>query len=283
MVVVIGAGGLIGNAVLQVLQSAGCECAGSSSRSSVAAQKGLLWIDALDPRTWKNLPTKIGAALICCARPGLVDCRRHPRETRALNVEAVAALAAECAGRGASVVVPSTSCVFDGSRPDCRSGDPVCPTCEYGRQKAELERSLPPNAAIVRLTKVLTTENALLQSWLAKWSAGDPVAAAADARISLLQVDEVARLLARLLQRPVSGIWQLSASDDISWSDLAVELALSADAQVRAVPLRQIDPDAEFTPAFGTLAWAWPFADDRLSSCSLSVKHLARNLARSRL
>jgi dTDP-4-dehydrorhamnose reductase len=279
MVVVVGANGLIGRAVLQTLRSAGCECEGTSSRADVAAREGLLWIDALDPDTWRNLPAKIGATLICAARPGLVDCRRHPRETRALNVEAVAALATECSARGAFVVVPSTSCVFDGSRPDFGPGEPVCPPCEYGKQKAELERLLPMDAAIVRLTKVLTAENPLLQSWLAKWSAGRPVTAAADARISLLQLGEVARLLSRLLQQPVSGLWQLSASDDISWSDLAVALAKSADDHVRAVPLRQIDPEAEFTPAFGTLEWAWPFEGDHLSSCASSLNHLARNPA----
>ncbi len=279
MIVVIGASGLVGRAALQALQTADCECEGASSRAGSGSRKNFLLVDALDPSTWRNLPSKLSAVLIATARPGLVDCRSHPRETRQLNVEAVAALAAECAARGACVVLPSSSCVFDGSRPDFGPEDAVCPACEYGRQKADVERRLPSDAAIVRLTKVMTADNPLLQTWRQSWATGLPVAAAADARMSLLKAGEVGSRLARLLQQPVPGTWQLSADDDVSWSELASVLAVAGAGQVRGLTLRQIDPQTEFTPAFGTFRWAWPFEGDRLSSCTSAVEELAVNFA----
>lgn len=283
MVVVVGASGLIGGAVLGDLTRNGIECEGTSSRRETCAKEGYLHVNALDAATWRNLPAKPDAVLLCAARPGLVDCRTHPFETRQLNVGGTSALAVECLRRGAFVGVLSSSFVFDGSRPDFLPGDDLCPACEYGRQKAELEGCIPRDgSAIVRLTKVLDASNPLLRAWRDKLGGGGTIEAAGDARISLLCAGDVAVRLAKMLTNPRPGLWHLSAPDDLSWFDLAGVLARRAGRHaaecVRGKLLREIDGEVEFTPLHGTLSHAWPFESDDIVSSLHAMESLADNL-----
>ena len=261
MIAIVGSTGLIGRAVQRDLLKRSCNVVGTSRARSSDAQ---LHVELSDPDTWSTLPSTARAVLVCAGVSDVRECREHPTSTRAMNVAAVMEFAKFAADRGAVPVVLSTSYVFDGSRPDFSPADRVCPMSEYGRQKAEMERAVMssvPESCLVRLTKVFGGTNKLLSCWRQELLEGRAISAASDARVSPLTADFVASALADMLLNPRAGVWHLSASDDISWCEIAERLVTRCGCdkdKVSARGLAEIDPTIEFVPRFGSLEVVWP-------------------------
>lgn len=224
--------------------------------------------------------------LVAGGASGSLRCREDPHGTRQINVFAVLEFAKFAEARGCFPVIVSSSYVFDGSRPDFGSSDAPCPQCEYGRQKADMEKLVTSelrSAALVRMTKVFGTSNPLVSAWRKALIAGNHINVAGDARLSPLRSDFVAHALADMLVSPVPGLWQLSAADDLSWADVARSLAercgVSGDA-VRTCRLADLDPLTEFTPTRGSLKVVWPSTLDSQRSV-LAVERLLENICAS--
>ena len=259
-ILVVGATGVVGRPVVASLRGRGVSVL-ESSRGS----QGGLSIDLCDPRSYADLPTGLDAAVICCGVGSLAECRKDPAGTAAVNVDGTVGLVRELLRRDVFVVVLSSSYVFDASRPDFSVGDPVTPACEYGRQKADLEKRILDSGnsvAVVRMTKVLDGDNGLLRHWASELRGRRRVLVANDARLAPLPPDFAAGALARLVAMRAEGLWQLSAIDDISWFEIARSLARAARMPAELVegcPLVQIDSEAEFTPRHGGIDCVWPF------------------------
>ncbi|MDR5809348.1 SDR family oxidoreductase [Caballeronia sp. LZ019] len=81
-------------------------------------------------------------------------CENDPALARALNVEALGAIAAEARALGAWVLSISTDYVFDGTSPPYSPDDAPAPLNAYGQSKLDGERALlgcDPNACVLRL------------------------------------------------------------------------------------------------------------------------------------
>lgn len=282
MIAVVGAKGTIGSAVVGFAKGAGIEAIGFSRDGGNEETR----IDLGNKSTWVNLPDDADSVLISAGVSDLKECRRRPNETRRINVTATAEFVRFAARRGCFPMVVSSSYVFDGSKPDFGPGDPTCPSCEYGRQKADLEAELSKCAsdcAVVRLTKVFGESSPLLSWWKKSLLGGDSIIAAEDARLSPLTASFVARGLVSILQGRHAGLWQLSASDDVSWYDIAVLLAQKCGLPEGAVArscLRDIDPSAEFVPHRGSLKVVWP-GPLELPRSILAVEELLENISAS--
>jgi len=259
-VLVVGATGVVGRPVVASLRGRGVSVL-ESSRGS----QGGLRIDLCDPRSYADLPTGLDAAVICSGLGSLDECRKDPAGTAAVNVGGTLSLMRELWRRNVFVVILSSSYVFDASRPDFSVGDPVSPACEYGRQKADLEKNILESGkllAVVRMTKVLDSKNRMLRHWASELRGRRHVLAANDSRLAPLSPDFVGDALARLVTMRAAGLWQLSAVDDISWLEIAQSLARATRAPAELVegcPLIHIDSEAEFTPHHGAIARVWPF------------------------
>lgn len=269
-VAVIGAAGCIGREVVRALRL--CEivvyaCGTKSGRTDIK-------VDLTDRATWTNLPRDVSAVVICAGLGDLRQCRLMPQAMSAVNLSGTSAFASHLARQDIFSVTLSTNYVFDGLRADYGPKDLPRPVCAYGRQKAEMERAVATEssagrAAIVRLTKVLSGQNRLLQFWGASLVSGKPVVAACDARAAFLSPGFVAESLTSIVSTQSAGLWQLSACDDLSWLEVAgaTAAALNAPADlVRGKKLIEIDPETEFTPMHGTLASAWPTTMEAPSS-----------------
>lgn len=268
---VIGANGCIGRVSVRVLKGRGDEVVPCSSTKS---SEEMLHVDLTKRETWQNLPKHLDGVLVCAGEGSLRQCRAMPEETAAVNVSGTAGFVAKLQRAGVFSVVISTNYVFDGTRGDFSPQDMVSPACEYGHQKARLEQAVSAwegggGVAIVRLTKVLSDHNLLLQSWASRLRQGQPVAAAQDARAAFLTPDAVAEGLVRVLAGSKTGLWQLSASDDLAWAEVAVtlcdELGLTRDLVI-GKELMDIDPKTEFVPLHGTLAAVMPGGTETLPS-----------------
>ncbi|HEY3396238.1 MAG TPA: sugar nucleotide-binding protein [Armatimonadota bacterium] len=255
---VVGGEGLIGRALAAHLRAAGTPVFTTTRRPGTLLA-GQLFLDlAADPRGWPLLP-EVAVAYLCAGETALGRCRRDPVGTRLVNVEAQAALAASLSRRGVFLVYTSSNLVYDGAVPYRRAEEPVSPRTEYGRQKAELERRLlggPGPAAVVRLTKVLSPEWALLREWAQALRRGEAIHPFSDMVLPPVPVALVAEALARVGERRAAGIVQVSGEEDLPYPELAYRLAerLGAAADlVQPMPAADSGLELESVPPYATL------------------------------
>jgi dTDP-4-dehydrorhamnose reductase len=177
-------------------------------------------------------------AVIHCAAAAQPDfCQNHPDESRRINVEVAALLAALCKPEAIPCACVSTDLVFDGMRAPYREGDPVSPISVYGEQKAAAERAAcarHPGAVICRLPPIFGDAGPASVSFLHPW-----VSALRSGRPLTLFVDEfrtpvgIRVAAAGLLMALVTGggTLHLGGRERVSRYDLGVMVAemLGAD------------------------------------------------------
>ena len=139
-------------------------------------------------------------------------------------MEATCALANVFSSRGAFVIFLSSSRVFDGSVPFPTVEDSMSPVTEYGRQKAEVERSisqLTGPAAIVRLTKVIGPNIPLFEYWARTMRSGRPIHPFEDLYFAPVPLSTVVLVLKLTSDQRLSGILQISGERDVSYAESA--------------------------------------------------------------
>ncbi len=258
---VIGADGGIGKELTAALRAKGRNPL-ATTRRSVPLPSGApdaLYLDlAGDMGSWAP-PETADVAFFCAAITATDQCRKDPAGTRLVNVENTVLLAEQLVLGGWFVVFLSTNLVFDGSMPQCAASAPVCPRTEYGRQKAEAEArllALGSSVAVLRLSKVLTPNFSLFLRWAVELSQGRPVAPFNDMGMAPVPMDLLIQVLLDLAESPLGGIWQLSATDEMSYAQAALQLCRhrgSSEALVRPVSWQEACPDLEHVPAHNTL------------------------------
>jgi dTDP-4-dehydrorhamnose reductase len=224
---IVGAEGLLGSALVAQARQRGLEvCATMQQRDD--ASEGVHRLDLAEPPdAWS--PPPCSSAVLCAAVTSLEACRRDPVSTRHINVTQTLRLAERLVQTGAFGVFISSNLVFDGARPCRPAGDTLCPKTEYGRQKAEVERALAAwgdSVAVVRLTKVVSPRWPLLRGWLEALRGGRAIEAFEDMVCAPIPLDLTTRGLLEVARRRKPGIWQFSAAADVSYADLARDLAV---------------------------------------------------------
>lgn len=222
-IVVSGAAGLIGTLLTHALRAARRPLWLGARVGAAEAHR----IDlAATPQDWE-LPADPSLAFLCAAVTGIDACRRDPAGSRRINVDGTVALAQELVRRGAFVVYLSSSAVFSGEEAYPDEASQVSPSTEYGRQKAEAESRLRElgGVAIVRPTKIIAPSVALFAGWRDELAAGRPVQAFADMPLAPLSPTYVIPALLRIGQLGRPGIFHLSASEDLVFADIAVDIA----------------------------------------------------------
>jgi dTDP-4-dehydrorhamnose reductase len=268
-ILVVGADGLIGRALAErlarekqplvqtVLQKGDITDIGNKG-AEISDVPLFLALDlARDAASWRP-PRPVSVAYLCAAVTSQEYCRRHPRESRAVNVAGTLTLARRLAVGGARIVFLSSNLVLDGAAACQRADTPLRPQCEYGRQKAEVERELRelPGACIVRLTKVLGPAAPRLAEWATALAAGRPVRPLADLRMAPVPLGFVVEVLLRLAAVPLEGVVQVSAAEDITYEQAARHIArrLAADPSlVQPLTAAAAGLDLEHLPAHTTL------------------------------
>lgn len=253
-IVIVGGDSRIGAAAARRLRTDGAAVTVTSRRDTAAIRLDL----AAPAETWPALPEG-GAWVVAAAIASLARCRDEPALARRVNAEAVEHLARQAERRGAFLVLLSTNQVFDGTRPHRADGDPPCPITEYGRTKADAEAAilaLGPSGAIVRLTKVLAPDEALMQGWMADLRQGRPIHPAADMVLAPVAQAVAAQAIGRVARERLAGIIQVSATRDISYAAAAAVIAaeMKADATlVRPRSATELGLSLEFQPRWTSL------------------------------
>ena len=142
MILVTGAGGLIGSALVQRLRTDGFEVWAPSREKGVS--------DTLDLNhvSHAELPAGLQAAFLCAWHGGVAESASDPQGARRTNVEGTLELVGRLSEAATNVVFLSTSLVFSGSNTSAHA--PLSPCCVYGEQKAAVEAGL--DAGMMRLS-----------------------------------------------------------------------------------------------------------------------------------
>ena len=246
MIVVVGAGGLIGRAVASELVAAGGDVLRVSHRGA-----GDLHLDLREPSGdfVARLPGGITHAVVVAGVTGIDECRREPEASRRLNVTHTVALLGSFLERGIVPVFVSSDLVFRGDRGAYAEDDPRGPTTEYGRQKAAVEDFLlgrPEASLIVRLSKVFSAgpdDTSPVREILLAIRAGRSVRAAVDQMVCPTYLGDVAAAIGDLIDRNAVGVFHLAAPP-AGWytrATLARTLAAEFRREELVVPCRLAD------------------------------------------
>lgn len=251
---IIGVDGSIGRALAEALVARADEVVGTTRREASGGAGARVRLDLADPAVGQVRLPQCDVAVICAAMARFADCREKPELARAVNVTAPAALARQVVEAGGHVVLLSTSAVFDCRTPHMKADAPTSPTSAYGRLKAQAEPAVLASgdrASVLRLTKVLTPDNALIGGWVAALMTGRAAEAFSDLTISPMRVCDIVSALLAVVDDRGGGIYQASGAGDISYADIARHIArrLGADPALVSETLatRHGIPEAEVT------------------------------------
>ena len=228
---VVGGDSLVGGGLLRALERRGHRVLASTRRRDTVDEKRV-HLDFESDEPFKVLHG-IDYAFIVAAATNYERCETDPLAHR-INVELIPRLVLSLLEQGVFVTFISTNSVFGGERPWPQEDDPHAPGIAYARQKDEAEKIIRDGASragtegclnIVRLTKILDRNTSPLPAWFAAWSRGEAIQPFADLIFAPMSVRFVGESLATIGEKRVSGNLHLSGAENVSYVDLANNLA----------------------------------------------------------
>ncbi len=168
--------------------------------------------------------------VVNCAVLGVDECERDPESARAVNVEAVRALASAAAEVGAEFLHFSTNYVFDGEgREPYAERDETRPVNVYGRTKLEGERAAleaNPRCYVVRTSWVFGAgKESFLSTAHRELAAGRGVRAISDTWASVTYVEDLASRVEEILSAGRHGLYHVVNEGVCTYEDFAREAA----------------------------------------------------------
>jgi dTDP-4-dehydrorhamnose reductase len=278
---VIGGDGTLGQALVATCNSGAVPVWHTSRRRQTLGQQGF-HLDLSEPSDQWRLPKQQFSSVVFAAGvTSIQDCEARPEVTRHVNVLQPLALAQRLMDQGAFVVYLSSSTVFDGTLAFAKTTDATRPTCEYGRQKLELEHrllALGNCVAVIRLSKVIASNNALFLGWKHDLLLGNVIRPYLDMAVAPVTVAFAVAVVRQIARTRSSGLHHVSASGDHSYADLANYMARSLQVPDKLVCPTSIGGGVSgFFPRYaaldcsglGELGFSPPQASDAIDQFSL--------------
>jgi dTDP-4-dehydrorhamnose reductase len=150
-----------------------------------------------------------------------------------VNTKGAVTLGTACAEKGIRFVTFSSDLVFDGeTRKPYVESDSVNPLCVYGKSKAEAETcllSLREQPLIIRTSAFFGPWDSynFLASTLSALAAGSAVQVADDLVVSPTYVPDLVNVALDLLIDDERGLWHLANRGELTWFELARQVAES--------------------------------------------------------
>jgi dTDP-4-dehydrorhamnose reductase len=227
---VIGGDGTLGRALVATANSSAVPVWHTSRRRQNPGPQSF-HLDLSNPSNRWRLPEQQFSSVVFAAGvTSIQDCEDRPEDTRYVNVLQPLALAQKLMDQGTFVVCLSSSAVFDGTSAFAKTTDAPRPLCEYGRQKQELENrvlALGNCAAVIRLSKVISSNNALFLGWKHDLLSGNVIRPYADMAVAPVSATFAVAVVLQIARTRSSGLHHVSAAGDHSYADLANYMARS--------------------------------------------------------
>jgi dTDP-4-dehydrorhamnose reductase len=178
---------------------------------------------------------------------GLDDAETQEDKCRQVNLVQPTRLAELCADHGLPFVTFSSDQVFDGkSAVPYRESSQVSPLNVFGRTKAEAEQIVlraHPGALVIRTGAFFGPwgKHNFVASCLKHLRMGRRFLALTDVKVSPTYVPDLVHTALDLMLDQERGIWNLANEGEITWFDLALEIATRARRDRSAIIPRKLD------------------------------------------
>jgi dTDP-4-dehydrorhamnose reductase len=230
-VTIVGATGLVGNALLRSWNARGAEIAAATYHDHPGTD--FRQLDMTDADAVRRLlaDTRPEVVAVPAANPYVDYCESHPEETRRVNVDGTLNVARACRDLGARMIFFSSDYVFDGRQEAYSEGDAVAPLNEYGRQKARTESEV---MAVDARNLVIRISGAYGWQWrrinfveqvLGKLEAGQRMQVVSDIRYNPTNADNLAVVVAELAEKRAAGLFHVVGSDRLAKYEFALKVA----------------------------------------------------------
>jgi dTDP-4-dehydrorhamnose reductase len=211
---VTGAGGLIGNYLLQTAPQC---AAGAPVTGFTRAQLDLADFTTVRKAFGQQRPQ---AVVHCAALSRTTECQSNPSLAHKLNVEVTAVLAELAAA--IPFVFFSSDLVFDGRSGNCAEDAPVNPLSVYAESKVVAEQIVLANPRHLVVRTSLnggispTGDRGFNEQMLNAWIAGQSLKLFTDEFRSPIPAEATARATWELLRRNKSGLYHVAGSERLS-------------------------------------------------------------------
>jgi len=163
--------------------------------------------------------------VLCHGIPGIDRCKLERDKTSKVNVENTVNYLRTFDPKVTVPLMLSTNLVYNGKDAFPVEDDNPDPIVEHGRQKLEVERFIEerfPRHIILRLTKMFgiqKNDGTIFTSWLDRFEKRETVLATDDLFISPLYVDDIIAVLLALMDKDLSGKYNLGGRqvESIHW------------------------------------------------------------------
>jgi dTDP-4-dehydrorhamnose reductase len=259
-VLVIGASGLVGRALMRVLTTSQTDAVGTCARFPGPGLEALDITSSTQVRACveRHRPATI---FLTAALTHVDYCEDHPDEAFAINVEGPRAVAEAARALDAQLVFYSTEYVFDGKAGPYDEEAPAAPLSVYGRTKLAAERAIRET-----VDRALTLRTAVVFGWdtnsknfamqvYHKVRAGEQMTIPMDQFGNPTLREYLAEMSLALAQRGVLGIVNVVGKDLIARSEFAralVKLYGGSSDLVVPVPTESLKQKAA-RPLYGGL------------------------------
>lgn len=284
-ILVTGASGLLGSAVVRALVADGRAVTAVVNEHQVTMPEArILTRDLTAPGAAAEVVDDARPAWIvhCAALADVDRCEADPEAAQRLNTELPGELARAAVRAGARMLHMSTDAVFDGDRGWYREEDEARPVNIYATSKLAAERAvraaMPDTALVVRATIFGWGPRGrprIAEWYLTSLRAGRPVTGFRDVVFTPVLVDDLADVFIGLMDRGAPGLFHVASSDACSKYDLGVRIARLfgldealiapgrlSDASMRA--RRPLDTSLRSDKVVRHLGRAMPSIDDGL-------------------
>ena len=227
---VIGSSGLVGQALMRVLEHNGHEVTGTYATE---ARDGLTPLDISDGAQVRDYFRRVQpqTVFLTAALTHVDYCEAHPEETFRVNVDGTKNVAGEAARYGSRLDFYSTDYIFDGKNGPYDEQAQPCPVSVYGKSKLEGERVIQEaleDYLILRTTIVYgwnrRSKNFAMQVYQ-NLLAGTPMQVPEDQVGNPTLVDYLAEASVRLVQQKARGVVNVVGKDLLSRAEFGKALA----------------------------------------------------------
>lgn len=229
-ILIIGANSQIGSFLFEYLQSSYVEVYGTTRRKDLISQTNkYIYLDLLSNVNLKKI-RNIDIAIFCAGITGVKFCEKNKYLSNLVNVTYTTQLINNLLNLNIRVLFLSSNKVFNGSKAFYKYNDMLSPNTTYGLQKAMVENSITDsNFYTLRLTKVLTKENSMIQEWQKCVNAEKKIRLSNNSFISPISLKDVGDAVNLIIQTEMQdnvelgNIFQLGGREELSMFHFAQE------------------------------------------------------------
>ncbi len=252
MILVTGASGLLGANFLQVARQVGLEAMGTYHQFPLhSSDIATVQVDLTKKSDLTRLITRVNPTHIlhCAALTNVDWCESHPEEAWKVNVEASRWLAQAAHDCSAKLIYISTDSVFDGKTGNYSENDLPNPVNVYARTKLAAEEAVlecSENNLVLRTNIYgwnLQDKLSLAEWMLQQLEREIEFAGFSDVVFSPIIVNDLGRIILKMIACELTGVFHVSGSQAISKYDFALEIArvFSLDSDhVRAASVKDL-------------------------------------------